>query len=430
MILIYSHKLTNRLKYIFNTIFTTILNSNVSFTDNIEEFENYNEVKINYSNKKLNTGLFFHCTSLLYENGLKDYEINMFEWENTKCFFNIGKDAAMPFDVFAASFYLVSRYEEYLPHRRDVHDRFIAYESLAYQHNFLNLPLVNIWAKKLKEIIQQQYPNYKFKDTSFQYISTIDVDNAYAIKHKGIVRVLGGLLKSILNPKEFLYKIKVLLSLEIDPFDTFDYQFDLHNKYNIKPIYFFLLGDYAENDKSVSIKNKHFQSLIKSLSDYYQIGIHPSYNSNKDTEILNKEIKRLQLVNHKNVVKSRQHFLKLVLPFTYRNLINYDIEEDYTMGYAEECGFRASICTSYPFYDIDTETVTKLKIVPFAFMDATFQYYKSKNIKEITQEVYQLLNEVKNVNGTFVTIWHNDSLSDKGIWKGWRVVYENILKAI
>lgn len=425
--LIYSHKLTNRLRYIFKTIFTDILLIDVDFTLDKEAFEKFTGPKINYSHTKLNSGIFFQCANILYETGINEQNISVFEYQNNKCFFGVSKESTLPFDPFAASFYLISRYEEYLPHIKDNHERFVSNESLAFQHHFLESPLVNVWANNIAEEIHKNYPNFKFKKRTFKFISTIDIDNAYAYKHKGFLRILGGLLKA-LTQGNLNERIKVLTGKLPDPYDTFAYQFNIHKKYNIAPIYFFLLGDYGVNDKNISIKNKAFQSLIKSLADYYEVGIHPSYASNSNNKILVKEIQRLQKITHKNVLKSRQHFLKLNLPKTYRNLIDNDIFEDFTMGYAERNGFRASICTPFYFYDLDIEMVTKLKVYPFAVMEATYQYYEKVSPESAIEKIKTIMQKVKAVNGTFVSVWHNESLSNQGIWLGWKSVYEQLLE--
>lgn len=427
MILIYSHKITNRLRYIFKTIFTDVLLSDIEITDDTEQFESFKGPKINYSNSKLNSGIFFQSSSILFETGIKEQSISVFEFENTKCFFSVGRESVFPFDPFAASFYLVSRYEEYLPHIKDQHERFVASESLALQQNFIEEPLVNIWANRIAQEIEKQYPTFKFPERDFQFVSTLDIDNAYAYKNKGFLRVTGGLLKSF-SQGTFSERLKVLSNKEMDPYDTFDYQNKIHKTYHIKPIYFFLLGDYDVNDKNIPVRNKQFQSLIKNIADYHTVGIHPSYASNKNISILQKEIKRLKDITHRNTSKSRQHFLKLNLPNTYRNLIDNDILEDYTMGYAEVSGFRASICSPYYFYDLDTEVSTKLKIVPFTVMEATLQYYNKLKPEEALTKIKTLIQKVKAVKGTFVSVWHNESLSDKDIWKGWQMVYEEMLK--
>jgi len=426
MLLIYSHKLTNRLKYIFTTLFTDILHIPLKFTNNIDEFNSSVIPKINYSNNKIADELFFQSSSILYETGIKEQNINVFEYNGNKCFFRVGKDAILPFDPFAASFYLISRYEEYLPHIRDEHDRFTAPESLAFQHQFLATPLINIWANEIIQIIKKKFPELQLPQQEFKYLSTIDVDNAYSYKNKGLIRTIGGIIKSV-KEKDFKYRMDVLFRKKKDPYDTFEYQFQLHKKWNIKPLYFFLLGDYDINDKNIPVKNKAFQSLIKGISDYYETGIHPSYSSNSDTKILTKEIKRLQEITHRTVTASRQHFLKLNLPETYRNLIDNDILSDYTMGYANKCGFRASICSPFYFYNLDTESTTKLRVYPFAVMEATYMYYEKCVPETAIQQITELIETVKKVKGTFISVWHNESFSEEGIWKGWKIVYEKML---
>lgn len=430
MILVYSHKITNRTKYIFRLIFKDVLQTDVTFTDNKTDFEISNFPKINYSNHKTESGIFFKPSYLLFENGIKEQEIEIFEYQQNKCFFRVSADSAMPFDVFAASFYLVTRYEEYLPQIRDQFDRFTASESLAYQQKFLKKPLINIWANEIAKIVKSHYPQFVFSEKKFEYISTIDIDNAYAYKHKGIMRIAAGLLKALVKGNDFKERVKVLLNKTKDPYDTYNDQFEIHKKYNIKPIYFFLLGDYGFNDKNITVKNQKFRALIKSLADYYEVGIHPSYASNSDVAILIKEINRLKNITHRDVKKSRQHFLKLTLPSTYRNLIDNDILEDFTMGYSGQPGFRASICSPFYFYDLDIEAQTDLKIIPFVAMEATFKYYLKSTPQEATKEINELIDVVKSVNGTFVSVWHNESLSEQGIWKGWRDVYVTMCKCV
>jgi hypothetical protein len=131
---------------------------------------------------------------------------------------------------------------------------------------------------------------------------------------------------------------------------------------------------------------------------------------------------------NRDITKSRQHFLKLDLPTTYRNLINLDIRDDYTMGYALLPGFRASICDPFPFYDLDLESETKLIIHPFTVMDGTLRDYMNLGIEEAISSIHKLIDEVKAVEGTFISLWHNESLSDQQRWKGWRNVYESMIR--
>jgi hypothetical protein len=410
--------------------FKDLLGSDFKLTANIEEFKNFKGPKISYTGNPIDNELIFISRNLLFETGISEQNISVFDFNMQKVFYATGKASAWPFDVFAASFYLVSRYEEYLPHIRDEHDRFDPKDSIAFQQRFLHKPIINIWAQWLKDILRIKFPSLNFEEKKFEFISTIDIDNAYALREKGFTRSIGGYLKSLskIDFKEIKQRTRVLLGKEKDPYDTYDFQLEILNKYKFKSIYFFLLGDYGVNDKNLPIESRKFQSLIKMLGDYAEIGIHPSYGSNKSKEQLKKEVNRLAKVLHREITKSRQHFLKLTLPETYRHLIELDITDDYTMGYASQYGFRAGICTPFNFYDLDMEMETKLKIHPFAFMEGTLKYDLKVRPEDAMDKIKPLIDEVKSVNGEFISLWHNDTINDRTLWKGWKSVYEEMVK--
>lgn len=429
--LIYTHRVTNRLEYIFKQVFTEMLGLSYTITTDEEAFAASELPKISYAYNPVGNELFFQAKNILFESGINEQNISIIEWENTKAFFSTGKKSVLPFDPFAASFFLLSRYEECLPHIRDNYDRFEAKESIAYQQDFLKKPVVNIWVKKIKELLIEKYPQLNFRQNSYQYISTIDIDNAYAYKRKGLLRTFGAFGKDIIsfNMPQLKERIKVLLGRMQDPYDTYDYQFSLQQKYKFRPVYFFLLADYDVNDKNVPHHNRKFQALIKSIADRADVGIHPSFNSNKIADKIETEIDRLSDIVHREITKSRQHFLILHFPKTYRNLIDLDITDEYSMGYAQETGFRAGICTPFNYYDLDLETATKLKVHPFTVMDATLKYYMKFTPDQAIEHVKQMVQEVKAVDGTFISLWHNETLSEKDQWQGWRKVYEETIKA-
>ena len=420
-----------RLKYTFDLIFRELLGINYTLTHNSREFQTCIGPKISYGDQPVGDEIFIYASKLLFEKGIEDQQISVFEWNGVKAFFATHPKYIFPFDPFAASFYLVSRYEEYLPHLRDSHDRYDTTESLAYQKNFLHKPLVNIYALMIRDLLKSKYPSITFPEKKYRFISTIDIDNAWAYLEKGFMRTSGAYARSILhlNFEEVIERTKVLLGTEKDPYDTYDLQFDLQRKYKFRSIYFFLLSEYGVNDKNVPVDSRKFRSLIKSIADYAETGIHPSYGSNKNPSRLKKELNELSKILKREVTKSRQHFLILKLPETYRRLIELDITDDYTMGYALQVGFRASICSPFYFYDLDNEQITNLKIHPFAVMDATLKYYMKVQPSDAMNYILPLIEEVRKVNGDFVSLWHNESLSENKLWAGWREVYEKMVEA-
>lgn len=430
MLLIYTPKITNRCRYIFHLVFKDILGIDFELVSDIDRFKNYAQEKICYAYQPIGDELFIQCSKLLFETGISEQNIQVFEWEHNVVFCGTGKHSVLPFDPFAATFYLVSRYEEYLPHIRDKYDRYNAFESLAYKHNFLHKPVVNIWAGWIRDLIAKRYPALKFPERKYKYLSTIDIDNAYAYKEKGLMRTLGGYAKSFtqFDLQQVTERTKVLIGAQKDPYDTYDLLFDIQRKYKLRPVYFILLGDYDINDKNISPENNKFRSLIKNLADQADVGIHPSYASNARKPQLQKELKRLSSILNREITKSRQHFLKLRFPDTYRSLIDLDITDDYSMGYANQVGFRAGTCTPFNFYDLDQEVETRLKVHPFAVMDATLKYYMKVDPEEAMDYIKPLVDEVRAVNGVFMSLWHNETLSNDKVWFGWRELYEEVVK--
>jgi hypothetical protein len=428
-------KITNRLFYIFELILKEELGIDFKFTTEEEKFLSYQGVKLHYGNTPLNEepGLFQQAVKLLFERDIYDQDLKICDFNDAKAIYPVFNDKSLfPFDIFAASFYIISRYEEYLPHVSDQYNRFQPKDSILYKMEVIERPIINIWAKELGNEIKACYPEIQLKKKNFKFIPTYDIDAAWAYKNKGIFRTTAAFVKDILffNKKEIKERWAVLRDKKIDPFDTFDYQIELQKELKLKPLYFILCGDYNTNDKNISIRNKEFQTLIKRLGDYALVGIHPSFSSYLKKDVVKEEINRLSEVLNREVTMSRQHFLRLSLPTTYQILIELDVADDYSMGYASQAGFRAGYADTFQFFDLENDIKTKLNIHPFALMDGTMRDYLDLDVHESYEKAKKLVDEVKNVNGTFILLWHNETLSGEKRWEGWITLYRKILDYI
>ncbi|WP_339626352.1 polysaccharide deacetylase family protein [uncultured Winogradskyella sp.] len=430
MLLVYTHKITPRFKYTFNHICKRLLGLEVSFTSKIEDFIAHNSLKMSYARQPLSNELFVRSNALLFENGLSDLDINVQSWDNTKGFFATGERSDLPFDIFAASFYLLSRYEEYMPHVKDNYGRFMAKESLAYTHKFLNQPVVDIWAYKLRAVLQKRFPNYKFPERSFKIKPVIDVPAAYYFKQKGLLRTIGGTLTDLgrFNLRQLYQRYLVIMGFKRDPYDTFKWIIRKQKTTNFKFMVLFLIGDYSTYDKNISTNKKQFIALIKSVADYCDVGIKASYFALNDISILKQEKLKIEGVVNRDLKAVRHSFSKLNLPTSYRNLVELEIHQDFTMGYVDTLGFRAGTCTPFQFYDLDYEIQTPLQINPYQCLDFALLKYKSELDK--TEHFKKILEEVKAVNGTFVPIFHNYSLSDLDRWKGFKSLFNLVLESV
>ncbi|RCT55876.1 polysaccharide deacetylase family protein [Winogradskyella sp. KYW1333] len=429
MLLVYTHKITPRLKYTFKHICKRILGLEVKFTSKVEDFIAHDSLKMSYTKQPLSNELFVRSHSLLFEQGLSDLDINVQSWDNTKGFFLAGERSDLPYDIFAASFYLLSRYEEYLPHVKDEYGRFMAKESIAFTNRFLNQPVVDIWAYKLRDVLQQKFPEYKFHERYYEVSPVIDVPMAYYFRQKGLLRTIGGSLSDIgrFKLKQFYQRYSVLMGFKRDPYDTFKWIITKQKQFKKKFMVLFLLGDYSTYDKNINTNKKEFISLIKSVADYCDVGIKASYFALDDLSILKKEKLKIEVITNKVLEAVRNSFSKLNLPTSYRNFVELEIHQDYSMGYVDTLGFRAGTCTPFQFYDLDYEVQTPLKINPYHCMD--FALIKYQSLLDKTEHLQKLIDEIKAVNGTFTPIFHNYTFSDSERWEGFRSLFNLILES-
>lgn len=429
MVLVYTHKITPRLKYAFKHIFTRILEVPIAFTTTIEEFIAHDSVKISYTKQPLGNEIFVRSHDLLFEQGLSDLDINVQDWGNTKCFFATSEKSSIPFDMFAAAFYLLSRYEEYLPHVKDDYGRFMAEESLAFKNDFLHQPVVDIWAYKFKQIIQLQFPDFSFPKRNYSIQPVIDVPSPYSFKHKGILRTVGGTIKDLFSFefKRLYTRYMVLFGLKRDPDDTFKFILNKQKQLKFKFLFFFLIGDYSTFDKGINAQKKQYISLIKHVADYSRVGLKMSYFALEDLNILKKEKNRIEAILNTNLSASRQSFSKLNLPDSYRNMVEVEIFEDYTMGYINHLGFRAGTCTPFLFYDLDYEIQTPLQVHSYHAMD--YALLKHQSLLDKKEILCKIMEEVREVDGTFVPVFHNYTFSDIDRWIGFKELFNLIIES-
>ena len=388
-----------------------------------EAFKTHAGPKINYSDSKI-TGDEFYIENhpLLFEHDIKPQPINCFTANNNKAFFKT-KSSDFHFDIFAASFYLLSRYEEYLPHEKDMYGRYAHENSLAFKENFLNLPLINFWVKDFAEKLKAKHSMFNIQYSMFNFQPTYDIDIAYSYKYKGLLRNTGGFLKS-----PSLERIKVLAGAVKDPFDCYSWLSKLHEQYNLQPVYFFLVAEKnGKYDKNILPHKDAMWKLIKYHAKKFSIGLHPSWQSGDNKTLLQNEKEQLEAMGDSSVVRTRQHYIRFTLPQGYQQLNAAGFIDDYSMGYGSINGFRASVASSFYWYDLEKEVQTSLRIHPFCFMDANSYYEQKQNAEQTFDELHHYLTCCKAVNGTLITIWHNNFLGTAKEFEGWREIYEQFI---
>jgi len=361
---------------------------------------------------------------LIFDDDIREQSLSKKPFEGQDC---IAFDEIA--DPIASIFYIVSRYEEYLSYSADEHDRFCASHAISKKFDWLHVPIADIWSEQVLLKVQKTYFEFVFAHPESGLTLTFDIDNTFAFKHKNAVQLLGGRVKDFLKGNNVNQELRrnVLHGNTPDPNDTFE-QIVNYAHAGISVRLFWHLGDFKKYDRNISWTNAVHQRLIQKMNNTVPVGIHPSYASYLNEVVVKQERGRLEHIIKRPVFHSRQHFLKVRFPGTFQLLHNITIKHDYSLGFADDVGFRLGTARAVPFYNLMTDEVTDLMLHPFVYMDGTLNQYLNLSPEAAKKTIEKLAEEVKKHGGNFMCIWHNDTINDLGAWHGWKAVLEFTIK--
>jgi hypothetical protein len=418
-LIIFSTVLTPRIKYIFSFLFKDILKVEVEFTGNSQYFIQSTLPKISYGEQPLADELFFKSTPLLFANKVEEALLKPITFGDYQVPFAV-QDSALPFDVFAASFFIVSRYEEYLFQKKTT-EEFKASKSLQHKWKILKRPIIDEWALMLKNLIRKKYPDFKFHQKHFSHHPTINFT------------VNPSLPKGFVNKSKFLFsaffqKRNRYLSSKFDRLTGVDInneqvlnavtQWLAYKK--TKPLYFVNFPDIPTSYLQVN-------GLSKSLSQKAVGLLRPCADSPQGITTIKDNLIKLKKIHPELIHLTSQQLEVLKFPICYLNLLSSGFISDFSMGYADTIGFRAGTCTPFNWYDLQLEKATTLKVNAYCMTDQALQFLP---LEEGKKTVNHLIDQVKVVNGTFYSTWQLRSLSDHLKYKKLKTLFTEMLQSV
>ncbi|TNF49732.1 MAG: hypothetical protein EP305_02065 [Bacteroidetes bacterium] len=423
MIQIFVEQITERLIYTLDFVFKE-RGGDYVLNNDPHSFGNFQGPKLNYSSRHFEEVVQLIPASVLFDEEIIVYGIHSGQFESVDCL-SFNKNA----DPLASIFYVMSRMEEYTSTIEDDHGRFESKNSVLHRFGWLQKAMCDRWAVAfLKFLTSRGLYDFKKKKHEVAIIPTFDVDNAFAYQWKDGIRKWMSTARDMISGNRIRMneREQVLKGVRIDPYDTYDYILSIADRgFEVKM--FWLLGDYAKYDKNISFKDVRHQRLIRNMASKVTVGIHPSYKSNSYEYYLLNEKERLENILHKTVENSRQHFLKMKISKTYPVLKTMGIKHEYTMGYADNVGFRAGTARPHRWFDLNKNAITNLIVHPFSYMDGTLNEYLNLSIEESKEKIYNLFSEIDEFGGDFIFIWHNETIGNYGKWEGWKEVLEHSL---
>lgn len=402
--LILVEKITPRLEYTFDFVLKGTLKISYRFTSDQEQFiQSRDAIKWSYG-IELEGQNFLPSMGLLFEKKIEPQNLSKIQFENIVPIFKTKN--GIGFDIFSSIFYLISRYEEYLPCVMDAHGRYSAYQSVAFEFGFLDKAMVNRYIFWIAEWMRSQFSSIELRLPKWTTIYSFDVDHPYYAKDIPLNRKIARTLKNVSEIGEK------------DRYDTYD--FILDTLHDIPSIFFFLCPKIpSPNDNFNKRESQGYRDLILKIRARSKIGLHPSYYADEN-HLLNEETQWLSAIHQRQIKSVRYHYLRNNIETSYRNMIESKIVYDFSMAYGNHSGFRSS--TSLPFYyfDLRANKKTDLIVQTSCIMDSCFEYGYEDNFDKKFEALFL---EVKTYGGVFVPIFHNDILA-KEKWK------ENLIHAV
>jgi hypothetical protein len=424
-VLIFTRIQHPRLVYAAQQVFRNV-QGELRFTDSVEVFQTETGPKWWYDEEEKHEAWQCEPVAILWKNDVPNLRPELKYWNNIP-FPDL--DGSGRFDPLACTFYMLSRMEEYTSAQRDEHGRFSGHSSWSGP-DIVQMAIVDRWRRAMEQELLQHFPAATVMLPTYRPVATIDVDSAFAFRYKGVRRTCGALVLDVLKGKwkQAVERAYCVLANQDDPFDTYDFISDYCHEHRVELKCFFLLANRSRFDINIDFRNEQLQDRILEMRDSGAlVGIHPGYRSHADVSILKTEIQRLQTILDEPVHHSRQHFLKFDLPVTYQRLLQNGLCHDYSMGYADVPGFRAGTSFPFPWFDLTRNAATSLLIHPVVVMDSTLNSYLRLSPQQAKETIDVLRNEVRAVGGEFTSLWHNETVAERGIWKGWRQVWQYCL---
>jgi hypothetical protein len=332
-------------------------------------------------------------------------------------------------DILAATYFMLSRWEETAITERDSHMRFTAASSVACRQNFLDIPIVDVYALILRIWLQKLNLQWKPKKNSFNIFLSHDIDQIGLYRPLfpfGIRRLLKDM---VINTHQFLGDFQKMMTGEwVDPFTDGVRCLAQASEDNGIHSEFYLMATNNPNkfDEGYSINSKLAKQVISTIQKLgYEIGFHPSYHTLERPDLFQLEKVRLEKAIGVSIRGGRQHYLRAEFPKTWRMWEQAGLEFDHTMTFADQEGFRAGTCHPFQAFDYQNDREMNLTEIPLIIMDGTLRQYRNMSIKEARQRIMQLAKRCQAVEGIFSLLWHNKSLS--GEWQSWGEMYLALL---
>ena len=315
-------------------------------------------------------------------------------------------------DLIYNTFFFISRAEEVINKQRDAHGRFAAAYSVLGEHNRLMVPTLDEYARLVMKAMGLPLP-----PSGFAHIYlTHDIDTIAHYRH--LRGALGGLWRG-----EWRQVLRAWRDMEDDPAYTFPWLVEQDKRVPLAEKIYFVKHSFGKgyDYPQYNHHSPDAHRLRKFLEwNKLTIGWHSSYYGVGSIEQRSK--RRDELSVH------RSHYLNCSIA-NMRKLVELGVTDDYTMGFADQAGFRLQTSRAVLWIDPERMQLTELVLHPLIIMDVTLssKNYMALDQVEATYVCQQLIDKVRMHNGDLCLLWHNTSINQTDYHKS---LYPELLRSL
>lgn len=342
-------------------------------------------------------------------------------------------------DIVASSYYILSRYEEYI--RKDLRDKygnFPAEESVLYKNNILERPIVDSYTNILGLLLEKLGYKDNGKENHFSKIYfTHDIDVPF--KQYNFMEMVKTIGKSIiLNRKFVLHPLLNYIGFYANnPRSTWkemldaEREFSENSKFASESICFIIASERNDEYTVSYINDKKTRMILQDMFSRGAIfGLHTSYSGASDLKKIVNEKKKLEYVLEKKVYYHRNHYLRQLHPADIIWYENAGFTDDFTTGFNEIPGFRLGTCHPVRWINPVDASVHNIILHGLHIMDGSLigkkPYQQELNYTDAKKISYKIISEVYRNGGELCILWHN-GMFEKNKGNYLRELYYDIL---
>lgn len=325
-------------------------------------------------------------------------------------------------DIFASSFFMLTRWEEYISPSLDKYGRFKGVDSIAHKLGFLHRPIVNEYVEMLWNMLASLGFKGIRKKQNFELILTHDVDHVTIPHLEKILKLGGDLIKQFDLRQSLLH----FTHLFYNPIDTFSFLMSVSEFKGIKSRFYFK-SEYREKDfLGINIRSKRrLKTLFAEIKKRgHIIGFHPDIPTYMDESNWHEERSTIENVYGVQLLEGRQHYLMMAIPKTIKIWNDQGMQMDSTLGYYDFEGFRCGTGNKFQFFDFLNREKLNIFESPLIIMDGTLQVYRSMSIKQATETINYYFTIGKKFSMPICLLFHNSIFAS---WKNSKHMYKDAI---